>query len=220
MNKTSDVLESVITSNPELLFGFNHGLFNLTQLASFLKPIVAARAKREVSEKALLMALSRMQRQRSETPTKRTADFAIERVSVNTDLYIATFYKSRENHSAVVSLYKQVHKQDGYMSVSESSSEITVIVEDEFHEAIKQLFPTKPLAECRGAVSIGIRFHKRYLNVPGYLYKVLQVLTLQNINILELSSTMTEISVYVDPKDTQLAMATIINSFRRQRASR
>jgi len=43
---------------------------------------------------------------------------------------------------------------------------------------------------------------------------------MQNINILELSSTMTEIAVYVDPKDTQLALATIINSFRRPRASR
>jgi len=220
MKKTSDVLESIISTNAELLFGFNHGLFNLTQLATFLKPIVAARAKREVSEKALLMALSRMQRQKPSPTTKRSTDFAIERVSVNTDLYIATFYKNRENHTAVVSLYKQVHKRDGYMSVSESSSEITVILEDEFHDAVRETFPAKPLAECRGAVSIGIRFHKRYLNVPGYLYKVLQVLTMQNINILELSSTMTEIAVYVDPKDTQLALATIINSFRRPRASR
>jgi aspartokinase len=220
MKKTSDVLESVISSNAELFFGFNHGLFNLTQLATFLKPIVAARAKRDVSDKALLMALSRMQRQRSSPATKRGVDFAIERVSVNTDLYIATFYKNRENHTAVVSLYKQVHKRDGYMSVSESSSEITVILDEEFQDAMRELFPTKPLAEHKGAVSIGIRFHKRFLQVPGYLYRVLQVLTLQNINILELSSTMTEIAVYVDQRDTQLALATIINSFRRRRAAR
>ena len=217
MIKITDIIESTIIQSRELSFGFSQGLFNLSQLARFLKPIVTAKAKKDISEKALLMALSRMQRKKTSLRIKEDDPFFIEHVSLNTGLSIVTFSKNSANHSAVIQLYKKVQKSSGYMTISEGMSEITVIIEQIYIEDVYQFFSDKPLIEKKGAISLGIRFHKRYLQVPGYLYKVLQALTLQGINIWELSSTATEISVYLDARDTHLALDTILGSFRQRK---
>jgi aspartokinase len=217
MIKITDIIESTITQSRELSFGFSQGLFNLSQLARFLKPIVVAKAKKDISEKALLMALSRMQRKKTSIKIKEGDPFFVEHVSLNTGLSIVTFLKNSTNHAAVVHLYKKVQKSGGYMTISEGMSEITVIVEQGYIDDVYELFPDKPLIEKKGAISLGIRFHKRYLQVPGYLYKVLQALTLQGINIWELSSTATEVSVYLDARDTHLALDTILGSFRQRK---
>lgn len=217
MIRIHDALEDIIYGNQELSFGYHHGLFNLTQLARFLKPLVAARVKRSVSEKALLMALSRMQRSRPSSQPALQSELAVERVSLHSSLHVMTFYKNRDNHSAVGALYRRVQKADGYMTVSEGTSEITIIVESAFQDLIRELFKEKPIAERKGVVSVGVRFHKKYLEVPGYIYKILQVLALQSVNILELSSTATELVIYIDQKNTQVAMDTIVSAFRPSR---
>lgn len=217
MIKINSVIEQVIAQNREIGFGFHHGLFNLTQLTKFIQPMVSAKAKRSVSEKAILMALSRMRRRKAALDLKTMAEFTVDRISLNTGLYIATFFKNRENQAAVVNLYRRIHKIDGYMTVSEGVNEITVIVENRAAELVRDLFIEKPLVERTGIVSVGIRFHKRYLNVPGYIYKIFQVLTLQNINLWEFSSTATELIIYIDQKDSQVAIDTLIHAFRQKR---
>ena len=96
MIKITDIIESTIIQSRELSFGFSQGLFNLSQLARFLKPIVTAKAKKDISEKALLMALSRMQRKKTSLRIKEDDPFFIEHVSLNTGLSIVTFSKNRE----------------------------------------------------------------------------------------------------------------------------
>jgi len=60
MRKISDHLKEIINSQPYLLFGFNHGLFNLTKLAKFLKHYIEAQTKKEERDTAILMNLSRL----------------------------------------------------------------------------------------------------------------------------------------------------------------
>ena len=46
-----------------------------------------------------------------------------------------------------------------------------------------------------------------------FLYYILQQTTLQNINIIEISSTFTEIVLYVEEQDTKLTFDTVYESF-------
>ncbi|HEY7817166.1 MAG TPA: hypothetical protein VIG29_03030, partial [Vicinamibacteria bacterium] len=62
MKKIADAIEEVIEGNPALAFGIHHRLMNLTQLARFLRPSVEAQTRKEVSDAAVLMSLSRLQR--------------------------------------------------------------------------------------------------------------------------------------------------------------
>ena len=216
MIKITDALKAIISENSELSFGLHHGLFNLTQLARFLKPHVSARTKKEISEAALLMAISRLQRKRGSAPKKDSEPYLVERVSLHTGLYLATYVKSSDNHAAVASLYKRAQRDGGYMVISEGISEITIVIEQQHLAEIRQLLTQKPIVERKGAVSLGIRFNKKYLNVPGFIQRILQSLSLQNINVLEISSTATELAVYLDDRDRHLALDTILASFKQQ----
>ncbi len=217
MIKITDALETILSNSHELSFGFHHNLFNLTQLARFLKPSVAAKTKKEISESALLMALSRLQRKRGPLTRKKAEQYQVERVTLHTGLYLATYAKSHENHAAVATLYKRLQRDGEYMAISEGTSEITIIIEQHRVLETRQLIPQKPIVERRGAVSLGIRFHKKYLNVPGFIHRILQSLSLQNINVLEISSTATELAVYIDEGDKHLALDTILSSFGKRR---
>jgi hypothetical protein len=65
--------------------------------------------------------------------------------------------------------------------------------------------------------SVGVKFHEKFIEVPGLLYMILQVVTMQHINIVELASTATEFIIYIDQKDIYLAFDAILSKFGKQR---
>ena len=52
---------------------------------------------------------------------------------------------------------------------------------------------------------------KEYLHLKGVFQYFIQRLTMQNINILEMGSTYTELIFYMDEKDLALAANTFLN---------
>jgi hypothetical protein len=71
MRKISDALEAIVEGNPALAFGLHHRLLNLTKLARFLRPSVEAQTRKGVSDSAVLMSLSRLQRLGPEAARRR-----------------------------------------------------------------------------------------------------------------------------------------------------
>jgi aspartokinase len=65
--------------------------------------------------------------------------------------------------------------------------------------------------------SVGVKFHEKFIEVPGLLYMILQVVTMQHINIVELASTATEVIIYIDQKDIYLAFDAILSKFGKPR---
>jgi pyridoxine 5'-phosphate synthase PdxJ len=60
--KTSEALEQVIAGNPFLQFGLAHRLYNLSELAKIVQPIVEVRIGKTVQRTALVTGLSRLQK--------------------------------------------------------------------------------------------------------------------------------------------------------------
>lgn len=212
MLKLNDALVHVLERSPALQFGIAEKLFNLTQLARFVRPLVEARTKKEISNSALVMALSRITRTSSKRSTAEV-QLRIENIAVSGGLTAATLFRTPDTHRAVNSFYTKLKKADAYLTITEGSNEITVIFPSENRELLKELVPAAWRHERRGIASLGVRFHQRYLEVPGFLYQILQRLALQSINIIELASTATEIIVYLDEADVRLAFDTLMRAF-------
>lgn len=86
MIKISDVVQEVIKANPSLDFAFHHRLLNLSQVARFIRPTVETRARKEVSESAVLMSLSRLQSRLGEGPSLSTRQFYLDKVTIHSGL--------------------------------------------------------------------------------------------------------------------------------------
>lgn len=212
MIRISEALRETIKGNPFLEFGVHYGLFNLTQLARYLQPMVEARARKDVQVSAITMNLSRLQQSlRATTPAPER--FEIENVTIHSGLSTVSYTRSPEVHAGLHQVYDRIHRANGFCCLSQGLHEITAIVESRFRPWLAKRIRQKPVYSHDNLASVGVQFDDRYAEIPGMLYMLLQRVTLQNVNLIEIISTYTEIVFYVDERDTQTVFDTLFQSF-------
>jgi len=214
MIKVSDSLKEIIKGNQTIQFGLSQDLFNLSQLSKYLVPLIKARTKKEVQASAILMALSRLQR--SETKKKVQPQFEIKKLAANSSLVISTFTKTKTLHRMVNEFYAKVQDSGASLTISEGTTQVTIIYDSEFLPLKNKLIRDIPFKENQEIGSLSVRFDESYLKTPGFIYLVLQQLYFQNINVVELTSTATELIIFLAEDDVQLAFDTLYSRFRRR----
>jgi len=95
------------------------------------------------------------------------------------------------------------------LTLNRGAQELTLIVDNELSEQIQEKIRTKPKNVTAPVAAISIYFDEKYAEIPGFLYYVIQQITLQGINIVEATSTYTELIVFVAQKDARLAFDTL-----------
>ena len=216
MLKISDAIREIIDGNPLFQMGLGHRLLNLSQVAKHIHPLVEARTKKSVRVSAILMNLSRLQRQHEKSTPP--GDFKIDNIIIHSDLVVLTFPKTKEVHSNLSSLYGEVLRKNGFITITEGVNEITSIIERKHMDLLKEELSKQAIRRHDNVSSLGVKFDEHYLDTPGFLYLVFQQLFLQNINIVEVLSTATELIVYLDKNDVRLAFDTLYNRFAAERS--
>lgn len=214
MNKISSALEEIIAANSSIQFGLHHRLLNLTHLAAFLKPLIEVRTKKDlISSSALTMALSRLQKERVKA-LPPINNFKIENITVHSQLVTITYARGQKFLEQLGTLYHSIQKNNGYISLSQGTNEITIITDKESARLIKKTTKLQPKNSTENLAALSIKYNEKYFTTPGLLYYLMQQISLQGINILEVSSTYTEVIIYVDQKDLKLLFDTIYNQFK------
>lgn len=209
----ADVLRDFIADNPFLQFGMRKRLFNLSHLSKELRPQIEVRAKKEVKDSTILMALSRLQRtMKAHTPHQDQVD--IENITIQTGLSIYTYTKTKEVHQGVNKLFVALQKENSYLTICEGLQEITMLLDTSRAPLVKQFIPQKPKHHQDNLAALGLTFdEERYLSTPGVICLVLEQLLLQSINMIEVSSTYSGLTLYVADKDAKLAFDTLFRCF-------
>jgi len=217
MRKISEAVETIVGGHPALAFGLHHRLLNLTKLARFLRASVEAQTRKEVSESAVLMSLSRLQRKWSGSRPQKTDSLVLDKVSIVSGLCSVTLAKTQTTHRELNRVFTAVQEQNGFITITEGLREITVIVEEENFARLRKSLSSRPKIVHRNLASVGMTFSERYLSVKGVLHQLLEQIALQNINVLEVASTATEFYIYVEERDVEIAFASIFHRFGRPR---
>ena len=216
MLRIGESVEALIDSHPALRFGFHHRLLNLTRLARFLQPSVAARTRKDVTENAILMNLSRLQRKSAPAPTGVDDPLVLDRVTIQPGLASVTRIKTAESHRELDRLFDRIQTSGGFLTVTEGIREITVILDASNLEFLLSLSKSKPRLIHRQLACVAVSFAERYLKVKGILHQLLQEVALQDINVVEVTSTATEFSIFLQEPDVQLAFDALYNRFGRR----
>jgi hypothetical protein len=212
MIKLNETLKEICGKSGFLEQGLSYRLFNLSRLAKWLKPYIVTRSKKDVSDSSILMALSRLQAGKNKIAPK-DENIKIRNISLVPALMTVTYPFDKNINKNLVSLYESKLKSDFYLAVSQISTELTVITDQEKESAIIKLFRIKPVFKKSGLTALSINFDEKHVPDVGFVFSIIQALTLQYINIWELSSTYTHLVFYLDHKDVNLAMDTIIAKF-------
>jgi len=213
MRKITDELEDIVNSNSLIKFGLHERLLNLSKLAEFLKPIIEARTKKEIkSSSALVMALSRLQRQKiNDLPEIKK--FKVFNLSIKSDLATISFSKTNNVLQKMDQIQLLAQKNNQYLTQTQGINEVTLICDQALVDGIKKIINEKEKNFSSDLGALGIHYDDEYFNTPGLLYFLIQQVFFQGINIREIISTYTEIIIYVDQKDIKLLFDTIYTQF-------
>ena len=215
MRKISDALTHIIQNNQFLQFGLHHRLLNLSQVSRFIRPVVEARTQKPVQPAAITMALSRLQ---SSPDAAKVHDkkFALDNINIQTNLAVLTVGKDARTQRLVSALHARVKRHQGYITITEGLNEVTVILDADSLPAADDLTSHHVLFRKLDVAALTVRFSERYLKTPGFLFAIFQSLAFQGINIVEVASTTTELIVYLDHGDLELAFETLLHQFRKR----
>lgn len=204
----SQIIKTIIDRNPLLKFGMHHGLLNLSRVADFIHPMVEVRAKKQVSRGAIMMQLSRLSRTLQKI-TPSDDRFITDKLTLNAGLAVLTYDRTAGTMSALNEVIsKGVHKES-FLTLNRGVHEVTLIVDDDLSTQIQEAIRVHPKNVTAPVAAISIHFSEKYADVPGFMYHVIKQITLQGINIVEVTSTYTELTVFVAQKDARLAFDTL-----------
>lgn len=213
MTSVNNAIHELFIESPNLQFGMKEGLFNLTQLSDFIRPLLQARLERKISKSAVHMALSRYLRSNPILAKIKPIAFKADSLSVFSALSILTLDHTVENRKAISKIFTRLKQLEGHCSIAQGTREITIAFERQYKELVYQQLVSRPKIYIENVAALTVVFSKEYLNAPGFFYQTLQQVTLQGVNIIEISSTSTELIMYLSEKDVRLAFDTLYYKF-------
>jgi len=215
MRKISDAIQSIIEGHPFLKFGVSRKLFNLTQLARLLAPHIAAQTRKDIRESAVVMALSRYAKEVEPVSTPPDS-YRVSSIHVQDDLVILTYPQAQELTRRLLKLTQYFFNNEHYITITQGLTEVTIILEKSALAKALELLHAPPSRKKDHISSISIRFSSKLIQQPGFLHFVLEQLSLQGINVVEIASTATEFIIYLDSQNIRLAFDTLHAVFQKR----
>lgn len=211
MISVSDALNDIIKSYPLIEEGLSRGIINYSAFARKVRPQIEKKLYKNVKEGAIVMALKRIS-ERLNAKRDKNQSLDLTDLTVRSNLSELTFQNSETLPETTGLLFNSIDRKDSLCTLSEGIRETTFIINSEIKPALLKIFKKEVLiAEINDLSSITIRLPKEVVYIPGVYYQVLKMLAWENINIIEVLSTYTELTVVVENKDVDRAFTVLKN---------
>ena len=212
MIKISDAVRAIVEADPALRTALSKRILNLSQVARHIHAAVQARTQKAVEHGAIAMSLSRLQAELPDVDAGRPLRLA-RRITVQRDLAILTYPNTPRVQEGLLAVQQGVRRSGGYLTISEGIREITLILEGPDLPAARQAVPDRPSRVRSGVASLVVGLVEEDLTTPAVLYRILQPLALQGINLAEVTSTTREFHLYMAETDVMLALDSLYAAF-------
>lgn len=206
MKKVADAVRELVFGSEMAQEALRRGCLNYHAYAKDIKAQVEALAWKPVTLGSIVVALSRLQpvmaQAASLKPQLRLLD-----LNITLPLADITYEKNQQTTRATQLLYSLVDVQSEYFMVTYGASEITLVCSESLVPTVKEHFRTSPLAELYKLVGVTVTFDPRYLQQPNVIYSILSSLAVKKINILEIISTSTSLTMVIEETELNTAVA-------------
>lgn len=210
MISISDALNEIIRGYPFLEEGLSRGIINYSAFAREVKPQIEKRLYKSVKEGAIVMALKRIS-ERLVKNSRQKDQINLTDLTVRSNLTEFTFLNSESLIDKQRELFNKLAEQkDVFCAVSQGIRETTFIASIEAALAIERIFSSESLvAKIDHLSSITIHLPKETAETPGVYYQILKQLAWENINVVEVISTLSELTIVFNERDINQAFSTL-----------
>jgi hypothetical protein len=212
MPNVSQVVSRLIRNRPFLEQALVSGIINYAYLADALKPEVEVALRKKVNRYAIAMALRRLTEQLKESFIGEAgANLADADIMTTSGIFEMTLLKDARSIESVSKLYSMVDLSRGdFLTITQGIYEITVLSNSRYKERMKKLFRSENIVNTTdGLASLTVRIPLKAADAVGVLYQLTKALSWENINIVEVVSTLREEIFIIRENDTPIAYEAI-----------
>jgi hypothetical protein len=215
MYSVVDATKKIVQSNQFLAEYLASELINTSQYARKIKTEVEALTMKRVELNTIVTSLNRIKKS---IQGKLSVDFYIDDVQMKYPISDIVYPKFDNDYLKIVDLYKEIGKiSNSFLNITQGQSETNIFVNSVFSHLVLEKFKGyKPLYQREDLAGMVIKFSPKYMDVAGSAFSVLRSISLEGINLVEVLSTYTEMSFFVDFKDSQRVMEIIKENFLRR----
>lgn len=212
MIKIADVVKNIIISDSVALEASKKGLLNISAYAKKIKKTVEIQAHKPVNKATIVTSLSRIIQNLEKIPSIYP-DVEVERTILISPLFEITLPKNTLALKVVKDLYAQIQPSNtNFVTVTQGVGEITIIASHALQALIKNLCKKnriKPAMELENLLAVNIKFKEEYISQPNIIFALLNKLAVKKINVVEIVSTYTELTIVIESKNMKTAFDTL-----------
>lgn len=208
-------VQKIISKKPFIEEGLERGIINIASLAQEIIPEIEEQLGKNVTFPAVNMALRRIS---ESLILKDKTDFNIEfssdtDITIKTNVVVMTFYKIENLHVFLKKVYDVVSFEKGdFISISQGLHEIMIITNRKYEKKIIDIFPFNTLKNKVSKLGVLIiNLPEQATETVGYFYQITKKLSWENINIIDVISTYTELMFILEEKNLSKGL-TILNT--------
>ncbi len=198
----SHVVQKLVNDRVFIQEAMSRGIISYGSLAEQLKPEIEEEIGREVKHHAIVMALRRYTETLKEMHKKITFDYTSE-IIMKTDICDVAVFRSPSLLDKIKKIYDIVDFEKGdVLNVIHGRYEVSIVTNERYRErVIGFLKGEKVLNVEKDLTSLTLTYGKGFLHTPGVVFNVVRNIAWENINIIEVVSTNTELTFIIHKKD-------------------
>lgn len=182
------------------------GLINYIALAEKFRPRIEAELGIKVKVSTIAMSLrryseesdSQAKRKNLEMPSLKDAD-----IIMKGNLCDIVVYKSSQLFQKLRRIYELVDYNKGdILNIVHGDYTVSIITNEKFEKKCMAILADEKFGKIeKNLVALSVKFGEDFLYTPGITYSLLKQLVLENINLIEIVSSLIEITFVISRKD-------------------
>ncbi len=205
----SQAVREIIREDPFLYQVLSQKIANLHQVAKKIQPQVEKITYKTVKIQSVVMALVRLTKTLEEKNLTQLIRQNLYNLQIKTPIFEIVLEKNQEN---LQKLEKIFGKKDSLLGVIIGDKEINLVGNKKVKDKIIDNFSVKKIFE--NLASLAIFFNEKLVETPGLLSFLTNLFYINNINIIEVISTYTEINIIIHYHDLQKAVVILGNQLQ------
>ena len=204
MVTVSHLVKKLLENKPFLLEGLGKGIISHGNLADELKPKIEKELGKKVKDAAIIMALRRYSEELSErTLSNKIFNFKGE-IMMKTNICDFNVIKTPNLLNKIKSLYNLVDLERGdSLNIIVGNNEVSIVTNEKHKDRVVRFLKGEKIINKEfNLVALTIVFSGDFLHTPGIVFQSVRRLAWENINILEIISTLTELTFIISKENS------------------
>ncbi|MDD7200799.1 MAG: hypothetical protein SPF89_03965 [Sphaerochaetaceae bacterium] len=210
----SSNVKRIVDRSPFIHEMLVQGILSYSNYADKIQPDVEKMTESPVRSSAIVMALRRYG---DELKKRELAEQQVNvdyQIVMKTNIFDVNLVRNDRFISRIGELYGRVSPEQGdFLNISLGNHEISLAVSEKYRPMVEQLVKGEEvLHQMDDLVALTLVFTGDFLQTPGIVYEAVRRLAWEEVNVIEIVSTMNELTFVIGREDSMAAFD-VLQSF-------